>query len=60
MIKGNNSKNIQAVLWFLCNRHRRLNLLYKCMKFRRNIPYGFQVIERTRFCDGQPYRQTDI
>ena len=34
---------------------RRLNLLYKCMKFRWNIFYSFQVIEWTLFCD----RQTD-
>ena len=32
---------------------RRLNVLNKCMKFRRNISNGNQVIERTGFCDGQ-------
>ena len=32
---------------------RRLIMLYKCMTFRRNISNGFQVLERTHFCDGQ-------
>ena len=44
-------------LWFLCMT-RRLNVLYKCMKFRLNICNGYQVIERTRFCDGQTDPQT--
>ena len=39
---------------------RGLNVLYQCMKFRLNICNGYQVIERTRFCDGQTDRQTDI
>ena len=38
---------------------RRLNVLYKCMKFRWNICNGYQVIEQTRFCDGQTDRPTD-
>ena len=42
-------------LWFLCMTHR-LNVLYKCMKFRRNICNGYQVIERTRFCDYLCYK----
>ena len=37
----------------------RLNVLYKCMKFRRNISNGYQVIERTQFCDRQTDRQMD-
>ena len=49
-------------LWFLCMT-RCLNVLYKCMKFCRNICNGYQVIERTRFCDGQTdthtHRPTD-
>ena len=36
----------QAELWFLCMT-RRLNVLYKCMKFCWNICNGYQVIERT-------------
>ena len=36
-----------AELWFLCM-IRRLNVLYKCMKFRRNTCNGYQVIERKR------------
>ena len=28
---------------------RRLNALYKCMKFCRILSYSIQVIERTRF-----------
>ena len=31
--KGDNLKNIYEMLWFLCMT-RRLNVLYKCMKFR--------------------------
>ena len=38
---------------------RRPNVLNKCMKFRCNISNGYQVIERTRFCDEQKGRQTD-
>ena len=45
-------------LWFLCMT-RRLNVLYKCMKFHGNICNGYQVIERTRYCDGQTDPQTD-
>ena len=36
----------KAELWFL-SMTRRLNVLFKCMKFRLNICYGYQVIERT-------------
>ena len=40
-------------LWFLCMT-RRLNVLYKRMKFRCNTSNGFQVIEWTQFVmDGQ-------
>ena len=42
-------------LWFLCMT-RRHNVLYKCMKFHWNICNGYQVIERTRFCDYLCYR----
>ena len=45
-------------LCFLCMT-RRPNVLNKCMKFRCNISNGYQVIERTRFCDEQKGRQTD-
>ena len=45
-------------LCFLCMT-RRPNVLYKFMKFRCNIFNGYQVIERTRFCDEQKGRQTD-
>ena len=34
-----------------------LNVLYKCMKFRRNIFDGYQVKEQTRLCDGQTHKQ---
>ena len=34
-------------LWFLCMT-RRLNVLYKSMKFRWNTSNGCQVIERAR------------
>ena len=51
--KGNNSKNINARrLWFLPSA-RRLMLIDICMKFREDSLNGFQVIERTRFCDRQ-------
>ena len=46
------------VLWFLCMTCHQ-NVLYKCMKFLWNIPNGYQVIERTRFCDGQTLWKTD-
>ena len=45
-------------LWILCMTHR-LNVLYKCMKFRRNIYNGYQVIEQTQYCDGQTLLQLD-
>ena len=34
-------------LWFLCMT-RRLNVLYKSMKFRWNTSDGYQIIERAR------------
>ena len=37
-------------LWFLRSA-RRLMLIDIYMKFREDILNGFQVIERTRFCD---------
>ena len=46
-------------LWFLCMT-RRLNVLYKCMKFRLNICNGYQVIERTRFCDYLCYKGDNL
>ena len=45
-------------LLFLCM-PCRLNVLNKCMRFHRNICKGYQVIERTRFCDGRTDTQTD-
>ena len=45
-------------LWFLCMT-RHLNVLYKRMKVRCNVCNGYQVIERTPFCDGQTDRHTD-
>ena len=42
-------------LWFL-RMTSRLNVLYKCMKFHRNICNGYQVIARTRFCDYLCYK----
>ena len=33
-------------LWFICVVHR-LNVLYKCMKFRLNTFNGYQDIKRT-------------
>ena len=46
--KGNNSKRIKArvVVFALCT-----SCYYICMKFRENSLNGFQVLERTRFCD---------
>ena len=46
-------------LGFLCMT-RRLNILYKCMKFCRNISNGYQVIEHTRFGDKQTDPWTDV
>ena len=39
-------------LWFLPSA-RRLILVNICMKFHEDTLSGFQVTERTRFCDGQ-------
>ena len=39
-------------LWFLRSA-RRLMLLNMCMKLHEDTLNGFQVTERTRFCDGQ-------
>ena len=36
---------------------RCLDVPYKCLKFWLNISYGYQVIERTHFCDGQTHEQ---
>ena len=33
-------------------------MLYKCIKFKRNISKDFKVLELTRFCDKQMYEQT--
>ena len=53
-------KTNKQEVWFLC-KTRRLNVLYKWLKFLWNISNGYQVIERTRFCDRQTdgQRQTD-
>ena len=53
------SKISKAELWFLCMT-RRLNVLYKCMKFHLNIYNGYQVIERTRFCDYLCYKGENL
>ena len=53
---GKHSKISKAELWLLCMT-RRLNVLYKCIKFRRNLSYSFQVIERKQFCDTQTDRR---
>ena len=58
VIRGIIRKIHMQELWFLCMTRRR-NVLYKCMKFRSNICNGYQVIEPTRFCDGQTDTQTD-
>ena len=60
--KGHNSKSINTrdmvlacliqELWFLHSACCLL-LVNSCMKFHEDILNGFQVIERTRFCDGQ-------
>ena len=42
-------------LWFLCSA-RRLMVIDIYMKFREDSLNGFQVIEQTRFCDGQSSR----
>ena len=48
--KGNNSKSINARLRFL-HSACRLMLIDIYMKFREDSLNGFQVIERTQFCD---------
>ena len=50
-----NPKISKVELWFLFMTHH-LNVLNNCMKFRGNICNGYQVIERTQFCDGQTDR----
>ena len=57
--RGITPKISKAELWFSCMTHH-LNLRYKCMKFRRDISYGFHVIERTQFCDRQTDRWTGL
>ena len=46
-------------LWLLCMT-RRLNTLYKWMKFRLNICNGYQVIERTQSCDHLCYKGDNL
>ena len=48
--KGNNSKSINARLWFL-HSACRLTLIDIYMKFHEDSLNGFQVIEQTQFCD---------
>ena len=45
--KGNNLKIYKQELWLLCMT-RRVNVLYKCMKFYHNIFKGYQLTEQTR------------
>ena len=54
--KGNNSKSIMQELRFL-HSACRLMLIDIYMKFRDDSLKGFQVIERTRFCDGKVARE---
>ena len=52
-------KNIyKQELWFLCITSR-LIMVYTCMKFHHNISISLQVLERTRFGDGQTDPRTD-
>ena len=53
---GESPKLYGQELRFLCSA-RRLMMLYICMKFVENILNGFQVIERTQFCDRWMDRQ---
>ena len=55
--KGNNSKNINEQLWFLCSA-RRLMLIDIYMKFRKDSLNSFQVIEQTRFFRQRPRKIT--
>ena len=55
--KGYNSKTYIQELWFLRSVRRRM-LINISMTFHENILNGFQVTERTRFCDGRTDRQT--
>ena len=48
--KGNNSKSIKQKLWFL-HSARHLILIDIYLNFHEDRLNGFQVIERTRFCD---------
>ena len=59
--KGHNSKsiNIRVMVLAFCMLCRRLMLVNICMKFHEDILNGFQVTERTRFCDGQTDGRTD-
>ena len=56
--KGNNSKSINArvMVLALCT---RLMLIDIYMKFSEDSLNGFQVIERTRFCDGQSSKENN-
>ena len=47
--KGNNSKNIQTKLWFLCMTHCFI-VLYNCMNIQPNSFNSVQLTERTRNC----------
>ena len=49
----------KAELWFLCMT-RRCDVLYKCMNFHWNICNGYQVIERTWFCDYLCYKGDNL
>ena len=55
--KGHNSKSINTRVMVLafCTSS---NVGYICMKFHEDTLNGFQVTERTRFCDGQTDGQT--
>ena len=50
--KRNNSMSINDIVTIL-HSARRLMLVDTCIKFREYSLSGFQVIEQTRFCDGQ-------
>ena len=45
-------------LWFLCMT-LRLNVHNKCVNFHQHIFNRYQVVERTRFCDGKTDERTD-
>ena len=47
--RGDNSKILKRGLPFLYATHRH-DLFYITVKYHQTIPYGFQIIERTRIC----------